>query len=228
VSESNGNTPAVVTKEYTVASVPIETIKAAEFNPMRRTDPATLKSKSGHLAILKASIDRYGLLYPLLIGNDGVLGDGHRRLSVVRQLGWTHVPVHFVNIPAAVIWAQDAEAKLATNNRDWWAATALGMPIESVPVRVGRRLADLYRWLGPEDYVDMAFKRSTDVHRTVTSIARYVKDDSNEFARLCVLWIDRWNGQLLLDDARKKQVSPTVLYNAILENRQLRMTYEAI
>lgn len=45
---------------------------------------------------LAESIQRIGLINPLVITQDGVLVAGERRLSAIRQLGWTHVPVQFV------------------------------------------------------------------------------------------------------------------------------------
>lgn len=45
---------------------------------------------------LAESIQRIGLINPIVVTNDGILVAGERRLTAVRQLGWTHVPVQFV------------------------------------------------------------------------------------------------------------------------------------
>lgn len=45
---------------------------------------------------LAESIQRIGLINPIVVTADGVLVAGERRLSAIRQLGWTHVPVQFV------------------------------------------------------------------------------------------------------------------------------------
>lgn len=45
---------------------------------------------------LAESIQRIGLINPIVVTRDGVLVAGERRLTAVRQLGWTHVPVQFV------------------------------------------------------------------------------------------------------------------------------------
>lgn len=45
---------------------------------------------------LAESIQRIGLINPLVITQDSVLVAGERRLTAIRQLGWTHVPVQFV------------------------------------------------------------------------------------------------------------------------------------
>ena len=45
---------------------------------------------------LAESIQRIGLINPIIITQDGVLVAGERRLSAIRKLGWTHVSVQFV------------------------------------------------------------------------------------------------------------------------------------
>lgn len=45
---------------------------------------------------LAESIQRIGLINPPVITHDGILVAGERRLTAIRQLGWTHVPVQFV------------------------------------------------------------------------------------------------------------------------------------
>lgn len=45
---------------------------------------------------LAESIQRIGLINPPVINQDGVLVAGERRLTAIRQLGWTHVAVQFV------------------------------------------------------------------------------------------------------------------------------------
>ena len=44
---------------------------------------------------LAESIQRIGLINPPVITQDGVLVAGERRLTAIRQLGWTHTPVQF-------------------------------------------------------------------------------------------------------------------------------------
>lgn len=45
---------------------------------------------------LAETIQRIGLIHPIVITGDGVLVAGERRLTAVRQLGWTHISVQFV------------------------------------------------------------------------------------------------------------------------------------
>lgn len=46
---------------------------------------------------LAESIQRIGLINAIVITQDGVLVAGERRLTAIRQLGWTHVPVQFTD-----------------------------------------------------------------------------------------------------------------------------------
>lgn len=45
---------------------------------------------------LAESIQRIGLINPIVITSEGVLVAGERRYTAIRMLGWTHVPVQFV------------------------------------------------------------------------------------------------------------------------------------
>lgn len=45
---------------------------------------------------LAASIRRVGLIHPPVLSRDGVLHVGERRVAACRSLGWTHIPVQFI------------------------------------------------------------------------------------------------------------------------------------
>jgi 16S rRNA G966 N2-methylase RsmD len=48
----------------------------------------------GDTDALARSIDKVGLLHPIVVTSDLLLVAGQRRLAAVRQLGWTHVPAN--------------------------------------------------------------------------------------------------------------------------------------
>lgn len=50
----------------------------------------------GDLTDLAASIAAEGLLHPIVVTNDDRLIAGHRRLEACKSLGWTDVPVRFI------------------------------------------------------------------------------------------------------------------------------------
>lgn len=82
-------------KNITIVNVPVSILKPAAYNP-RKWD------KEQETA-LKESIKRFGLIDPLLANSaesrkHTVIG-GHFRLKVAKDLGYTEVPVVYVNIP---------------------------------------------------------------------------------------------------------------------------------
>ena len=52
----------------------------------------------GDIDSLAASIDEVGLLHPIVVRPDGRLIAGERRLAACKELGWTSVPVTFVDL----------------------------------------------------------------------------------------------------------------------------------
>ncbi|MEK7597201.1 MAG: DNA methyltransferase [Patescibacteria group bacterium] len=77
-----------------VEYVDISSLKPSEYNPRKWDAPA--------VANLKKSIERFGLVDPLLVNNaperKGVLIGGHFRLKVAKDLGITSIPVVYVTI----------------------------------------------------------------------------------------------------------------------------------
>ena len=78
-----------------VTYVPVSDLCVAEYNP-RKWDAKAISD-------LKESIKRYGVVDPLLANSaenrKNILIGGHFRLSVIKELGITEVPVVYTNIP---------------------------------------------------------------------------------------------------------------------------------
>jgi ParB family chromosome partitioning protein len=83
MSEANGKSNGSTGRGHLVLEHAIDRIVEARSY---RTD-------LGHLSELRASIEKLGLLCPVVITVDGVLISGRRRLAVMRELGHTTVPV---------------------------------------------------------------------------------------------------------------------------------------
>lgn len=83
------------TNNIEIVSVPVGDIKPAAYNPRTWNDEQT--------AALKESITRFGLVDPLICNSAparmNVLIGGHFRLHVAKEMGFTEVPVVYVNIP---------------------------------------------------------------------------------------------------------------------------------
>ncbi len=78
-----------------VVYVPLNDLRPAEYNPRKWSKDA--------VAQLKESIKRYGIVDPLLVNSaperKGTVIGGHFRLSVLKELQFTEVPVVYINIP---------------------------------------------------------------------------------------------------------------------------------
>lgn len=82
-------------KKIQIVHVPVRTLRPAEYNP-RKHDVDAEKQ-------LEESIKRFGIVDPLLVNSatkrKGVVIGGHFRLSVIKKLGITEVPVVYINLP---------------------------------------------------------------------------------------------------------------------------------
>ncbi len=78
-----------------ISYVPIETLKASEYNPRHWSEEASKQ--------LKESLQKFGLVDPFVVNNaperKNILIGGHFRLKIAKELGFVTVPVVFVTIP---------------------------------------------------------------------------------------------------------------------------------
>ncbi len=78
-----------------IQKVPVGDLRPAEYNP-RTWDKEAERQ-------LKESIARFGVVDPLLINGapnrKGIVIGGHFRLTVLKEMGYTEVPVIYINIP---------------------------------------------------------------------------------------------------------------------------------
>lgn len=75
-------------------TINISKLKTAEYNPRDIT--------KNHYAKLKASIETYGILQPLIVNTNGsrrnVIIGGHQRFKIAKELGIEELPVKFLNL----------------------------------------------------------------------------------------------------------------------------------
>src|SRR5262245_63990845 len=80
-----------------IRTLPIDQLVPAPFNPrkvLRPTDPAYRR--------LRASLEEFGLVEPLVWNEPtGRVVGGHARLRILKELGYTEVPVSVVRLDAA-------------------------------------------------------------------------------------------------------------------------------
>lgn len=70
------------------------------------------KHSPAQVAALAASIKEQGLNDPITVDKDGVIISGHGRLEAVKSLGWTKVPVRWLNM---LTKAQADKLRIAAN-----------------------------------------------------------------------------------------------------------------
>lgn len=85
----------VAKPELKIQVVKISELNSAPYNPRKWSEDAT--------AQLAESIKKYGLVDPILCnqapGRENIVIAGHFRLKVAKDLGYTEVPVCYINIP---------------------------------------------------------------------------------------------------------------------------------
>ena len=69
---------------------------------------------------LAKSIEEVGLINPVLITREHVLVAGERRLTAIKQLGWTHVPVQYADeVDDATMHLIELEENIKRTDLDW-------------------------------------------------------------------------------------------------------------
>ncbi len=101
-------------QKMNIEYVPVSSLRPAEYNPRHWSQEAITE--------LKESIKHYGLVDPLLVNSaperKGVVIGGHFRLAVAKELGYTEMPVVFVNIPD-LEREKELNLRLNRNLGDW-------------------------------------------------------------------------------------------------------------
>ncbi|MBI3632533.1 MAG: ParB N-terminal domain-containing protein [Candidatus Vogelbacteria bacterium] len=84
-----------IIEQLKITYVPISTLRSAEYNPRTWDKEAETR--------LKESIERFGVVDPLLVNNaperKSIVIGGHFRLTILKELGYTEVPIVYTNIP---------------------------------------------------------------------------------------------------------------------------------
>ncbi len=98
-----------------VKQVNINDLKPSEYNPRRLTE-----KQAKHL---EESIKKFGMVEPIIVnkhpGREQIVVGGHQRLNICKKLGWTEMPVIYVDLDEA----KEKELNLRLNHNlgefDW-------------------------------------------------------------------------------------------------------------
>lgn len=73
-----------------------------------------------HISALSESISKRGLIHPPVIRRDGTLVVGECRVEAVRDLGWTHIPIQYIDeLDDRVLRAVELEENVRRKNLEW-------------------------------------------------------------------------------------------------------------
>jgi len=201
--------------------LPLARLRPSPYNPSSRTEEKRLDG-------LRKSIEAFGLLYPILVNSHLEIVDGHRRVAAVELLGWSEIPAIVLDGDVSV---EQAYLEVATTVRppkgaEW---TERFMQGGRVPKRHGRAIDCVRRWCGSE-YIQTLVEKHLSARSTVDvarRVAAYcdVPYSDEEFMGKAVRWLvegRRNNLARRLTDSRT--VDPDVLFRAVIEDRDVRLT----
>ncbi len=203
-------------KLYEIQAVSPDDVRVSKFNPVTRT-------AKRFLAPLLRDIGTDGaILWPLAVGQDGALADGHRRLACAKILKHAIVRVMVLPGDSATLFRRLNGWSRPMTPKMWNEAVALGYPPELVPGREGERLRKSIEILGWEIYQDMALSGFTGgALATAMQIANYVGDSSEEFLNNTLIWIYMNKMQREPINAIKYRIDPAWLRHAVESNEPL-------
>src|ERR1035437_3701425 len=122
------------------------------------------RAEVGDVRSLAASIDKLGLLHPIVVDSKGRLVAGARRLGAVRSLGWKDVPVRVVRNLSDAASALRAERDENTERKQF-------TPSETV---------SLARALEPLERAEAKTRQGTRTDRHPGKLPASVKGDSRD------------------------------------------------
>ena len=122
--------------------IPLERIVVDEQHRIRKD--------AGDLSSLAASIEKVGLLSPIVVTEDYRLVAGFRRLSACRKLGWKEIDATVVPYKNDLLRLLDAEVEENLVRKDFTAAEIMAIEArrqEILRMLRGNIFQRLWRWL---------------------------------------------------------------------------------
>lgn len=165
--------------------IPVASVIPAPWNPVGRTNKGAVRDIVG-------SIQERGWVdhCSLKIGSDGILGDGHRRLTGAKIAGLDKVTAIFCSQTARELWALNVGSR-QVSNAEWMAVYATTeLMAGELPSRIRSWILELEQIVGSEGMRLLVERNiSPDVLKTVDLIRRYTKRIETKFLRAAVYWL---------------------------------------
>jgi hypothetical protein len=193
----------------------IADLKAAHYNPPSRT-------KDEAISGLVRSIGDIGLLYPILVTNDGTIIDGHRRVAAHKELSMETIP--------AIIGVGDPNKLYASVNvtsRKMGGNEALQVFLkepEAITSLLRARFNKMIEVLGEPRVRKMARQGySIRIYNRARQVAIYCDQDEVMIPTIFD-WLITTQTHTALSAALVNDVSPGTIMKAVRSNRKLKLT----
>lgn len=210
-----------------IKTMNVSDVKVLVENPPSRTTTAGL---NGLVAYMEGRVMNNLPPLPqterLVIGKDGILGDGHRRLAALKRIGEKRVEVEIDETrTAAEIWKERNSSSPITS-RQVSEAAAAGLGIEYFPARTRYSAERLIKLCGQRGF-DLVVKSniSFGITTVLITVINYTnKAGDQEFAFDLLKWVIKHKSQRLIRHAIEiAEVSPASILRAIKADRPLRL-----
>lgn len=198
-----------------VKKLAIKELKLAKFNP---------QSRQADVRILCQSIERVGLLYPVLITKQHEVVDGHRRVAACKKLGWTDIPTLVAEGSQAEMFAEiNSSARPVSGNQTL--QVYLAEPL-AVGAKVRSRLEDFESTVGRNILERMAKEGFTlGTWYTAKKIAKAADVDDNSMLLKILRWLMKYRCARVAERALTFGTAPSKIMAAIKNDKPIRVSY---
>lgn len=196
----------------TVFQMPVSEIKFAPFNPPVRTAASSLED-------LLSSVQEFGVIEPVKLSRDGVLGDGHRRVSCAKLAERASVPAIRYDMSIEDLFSLNGYSRPVRPN-EWFISYMLGN--RNVPPSTRRKIENLIEVVGVDGAAKLSSMNvSPHIFSMGKMITNYVQTDSTLFLKQAIWWMVDNRQQFVVRRAIGGGIDPEVLIAAIKKNRPI-------
>lgn len=198
-----------------VKRIKIASLKKADFNP---------KSRTQEIGPLASSIERVGMLNPILVTKGNEVIDGHRRIAAYEKLGRTEIECIIACGNLAEMFAEVNGQSKAINGHQQL-QIYLKNP-EAVGARARATMAECEGIVGRAIMQRMAKEGySMGTWFVAKKLARLADREDPEILVKLVKWMMHYGCQGDVRKALQTGTAPGVVIAAALKNKQIRVKY---
>lgn len=197
-----------------VKKVRIASLKLATYNPSTRTK---------NVKMLQESIEKVGLLQPVLVTKANEVVDGHRRIKAFQELGLTEIPTLLVSGDRDEMYAEVNGQKRNLNGLDALEIYLLHPP--ALSMRTRNRMMEMEEVLG-RTFVKQMWKQgfSLTVFATAKRVVR--EADAPRMLVKTVKWMVKHRARTTVNKALAGGVPAADILKAVRSNRPMKSTFQ--